>query len=132
MPVDRLEPLSQSQKSKWNIVINERHVIQPHTWYTCPAGKTAIVNYRFKGDGLGAASEIRLEANGVRLATWQSTSGIFTTPDNATISSLGWQVLGSFASGEISLNAGEAVITSQDSGTNGEFNGFLQIQELDL
>ena len=125
-------PLGSTQKLKWNVIINERHVLQPHTWYTCPAGKSAIVRYRFKGDGLGAATTIYLNANGVRLATWYQTTGSFSSSDNATVSDSGQQVIGSFASGEISLNAGEAIVTDQSTGTNAEFNGFLEIQELPL
>ena len=129
MPVDRLEPLNSLQSIPWNVIINERHVIQPHTWYTCPSGKKALVKYRFKGDGLGAAAEIYLEVNAVRIAGWKNITANVSHGDNAVQSNQGMSSIGSFAAGEVSLNEGETIITSQDAGTNGEFNGFLEIQE---
>jgi len=106
--------------------INDRIVLQPHTWYTCPTGKKAIVKGRIQCTGRGAAASASFEAAGVIMFTWVSGSG-----------SIGWEQSpralndGSdeFALFEVELSAGDIIETTQNSGTNAEFNLWADVQE---
>jgi len=106
--------------------INDRIVLQPHTWYTCPAGKKAIVKGRVQCTGRGAATTASFEAAGVEMFRWIAGSG-----------SIGWEQSpralndGSdeFALFEVELAAGDIIETTQSSGTNAEFNVWADVQE---
>jgi len=106
--------------------INDRIVLQPHTWYTCPAGKKAIVKGRVQCTGRGAAATASFEVAGVIMFTWTSAG----TPR-------GWELsprdLASgddeFAFFEVELSAGDIIETTQSTGTNAEFNVWAKVQE---
>jgi len=136
MPVDRLEPLGTLQKIPWNIIINERHVLQPHTWYTCPAGKKALVQATATCTSVGASAEAYIEINAVRMRKWGgvATAGYAGTDGiQATLAQQGLMPPNVLSVMQFSLNAGETIITTQDGGfTNAEFNILLEIQESDI
>jgi len=109
--------------------INDRIVLQPHTWYTCPAGKKAIVKGSIQCTNRGAASTADFEAAGVTQFRWDRN----TTPPVAS-----WQDAprglttgngGQFAFFEVELSAGDIIETTQNSGTNAEFNVWAKVQE---
>ena len=137
MPVDRLEPLGSLQKIPWNVIINDRKVLQPHTWYTCPTGKKAFAKATLSCDSTGASSEAYLEVNGVRIRKWGAGGGLSGYGTNA-ITGAGAGLSGKMPENtlaviEFSLNAGETIETTQDGGfTNASFNVLLEIQETSI
>jgi len=108
--------------------INDRIVLQPHTWYTCPAGKKAIVKGRVQCTGRGAAAVANFEAAGVVMYAWTSASSGTTNADIIP-RSLRTGGGGQFAFFEVELSAGEIIETTQDTGTNAEFNVWADVQE---
>jgi len=116
--------------------INLRTTVQPTTYYTCPAGKVATVKGLVRCDDRGAAANATLEIAGINYCVWDnnlvkqpSTQGMGWDyskfrPDNLTTQGGGQGCTVDFV-----LNAGEAVITKQNSGTNASFDVFLEITE---
>lgn len=110
--------------------INDRIVLQPHTWYTCPAGKKAIVKGNVKCTGRGAAAVARFEAAGIRLFEWDTAmfpangENYIDTPDTLSTGNGGQTAFFDFE-----LSAGDIVETTQDAGTNAEFEVFAKVQE---
>jgi len=117
--------------------INGRFVLQPHTWYTCPPGKKAIVKGSFDCTGTGAGAEGRLLVAGVIIHRWAvsiAAAANFSIPRNSgkiipTSGALSNPPVGIIQEINVELAAGETIVTDQDVGTNAEFNGFLRVQE---
>lgn len=117
--------------------LNGRVVLQPNTWYTCPSGKKAIVKGKVTCTGLGAATEGRFSVAGTIMFRWEAVTGTpkdFSVPDNTSVYFGGFTLrqtpLNTFMLFEVTLEAGDTIITSQDSGTNAEFNLFASVLEL--
>jgi len=111
--------------------INGRVVLQPNTWYTCPTGKKAIVKGRVQCTGRGAAATADFEAAGVVLYRWANsdaapTNGYLDEP--RALSDANGGQLGLF---EIELAAGDIIETTQNTGTNAEFNLWASVIETD-
>jgi len=125
-----------SQKSA-SFGLNSRVVLQPNTWYTCPANKKAKVKGTFMCTGTGAGAQARLSVAGVIIHRWIPT--FVSTADMGIQKNTDLYVDGLGVSHfppvntnfefEYYLAAGETVVTSQDSGTNAEFNGNLEVTE---
>jgi len=108
------------------IPLNIRKVLSGGTdgdFYTCPAGKKAIVKGIAVCTGTGAAANVSLQFVGVSIATWLATSGI---NDNKLVFNMAIDV---FFPYEVQLAAGEVMRYVQDSGTNAEMNINAEIQE---
>jgi len=119
--------LGVSQKIQ-SFEINDRIVLQPHTWYTCPAGKKAIVKGSVQCTGLGAAANASFQAAGVTMFRWLVTGasqGWERTPRNLSVADE------EFALFEVELAAGDIIETIQSTGTNSEFNLFAAVRETD-
>jgi len=106
------------------IAITGRVVLQPHTWYTCPTGKKAIIKGYVVCTGRGSASTVDLDLAGITEIRW--TGATFSNDidydgvQRLNVSQLGnSHVKMTFA---IQLAAGETVETNQNSGTNAEIN----------
>jgi len=109
--------------------INGRVVLQPNTWYTCPAGKKAVVSGRIQCTGRGAAATATFTIAGVIMFEW-TNAGAGTLDADITPRALGTGGGGQFGFFEgIELSAGDTIVTSQNSGTNAEFNLWAKIQE---
>jgi len=117
--------------------LNVRTTLQPHTYYTCPAGKKAIVKGRVTCTGTGAATEGRFLINAIIIFRWE-VDALNTTsvvPDETSFVKNSGAVrtetpLEVFRSFDITLAAGETISTNQDSGTNAEFDLFASVLEL--
>jgi len=113
------------------IPISGREVIQPFTWYTCPAGKRAICKGMIQCTGRGAAANSDFNAAGTIMFSW--TTAIAQTAGNdylivpRALSTFGG---GQFALFEVELAAGEIIETTQNTGTNSEFNLWMEVLEL--
>lgn len=113
------------------IPIAGQEVVQPFTWYTCPAGKRAICKGQVKCNNRGAAAISRFEAAGLRMFQWNT--GVFPaggenyidTPE--ALSTAGG---GQTALFDLELAAGEILETTQDAGTNANFELFFNVIEL--
>jgi len=110
--------------------INDRIVLQPHTWYTCPAGKKAIVKGSVQCTGRGAAANADFNVAGVLLFSWVTAGGVVQDyidgPRNLSVVNGGQQ-----AFFKVELSAGDIIETTQNAGTNAEFNVFASVQETD-
>jgi len=93
------------------IALNTRLVGASLIFYTCPTGKRAIITGMAMCTGLGAAAEVRLEANAIEVINW-----VAATVDDAKFF-------------ECSLEADETLAKDQNSGTNGEVNVTARILE---
>jgi len=117
------------------VSLNERVVLQPHTWYTCPTGKKAIITGRAQCTSRGAAANTSLQFSGVTMFTYDSAGAKESFSDL-----LGWEFtprhLTTALSGEfcfftdIELAAGQTMITVQNSGTNAAWNVWANVKEL--
>lgn len=113
------------------IPITGREILQPFTWYTCPAGKRAICKGNVKCTGRGAAAVARYEQAGIRAFEWVRVTNpdanftYLTAPDFLTTANGGQTALF-----DVELAAGETIITTQDAGTNAEFELFMEVEEL--
>ena len=90
-------------------------VVQPHIWYTCPAGKKAIVEGTCVCQNAGAAATLDLNFAGVSHAECQAAGG---RNDDNIPQDLAIGVKFTF---KVELAAGETMQTSQNAGTNGNF-----------
>jgi len=111
--------------------INDRIVLQPHTWYTVPAGKKAIIKGSVQCTGLGAAANASFEAGGIVMFIWNTTGAVdldyIDGPRSLSVIAGGQQ-----AFFDIELSAGEFIRTIQNTGTNSEFNVFAKVQETSI
>ena len=126
MPLS-LSPLNIIQKIPTS-PISGRIVLQPHIWFTCPINKKAIIKGQVRCTGRGAAGEAYFNIAGLRWYTWDRSTSVvgpyLETPDSLTTAN-GGQI----ALFEAQLNAGETVETTQNVGTNAEFEIFGEVQE---
>jgi len=106
--------------------INDRVVLQPNTWYTCPAGKKARVKGSVQCTGRGAAATADFIAAGVVMFRWvagTASEGWEKSPRNLN------DAVDEFALFEVDLAAGDTIVTDQDAGTNAEFNVWACVKE---
>jgi len=110
--------------------ISGREILQPHTWYTCPAGKKAEAKGIVQLTGLGAAANGSFVPAGVIMFRWINAAfvGDYLQAPRELSNARG----GQFALFDVPLSAGETIITQQDSGTNAEFNIWARVQESPL
>jgi len=109
--------------------INDRIVLQPHTWYTCPAGKKAIVSGKVQCTGRGAAATASFEMAGVIMYTWARSTAAGGTADEfpRNLTDVNGGQFAFFDA--IELSAGDIIETTQNTGTNAEFNVWAKVQE---
>jgi len=91
--------------------------------YTCPAGKTARIIGRMVCSTTGAAATADLVFRLISIAEWQSSGGVFD-PNVPQDLAVGTQV----TFDEV-LVATETVQLTQNTGTNANFVGCLEIEE---
>ena len=106
--------------------ISGREVLQPEIWYTCPTGKKAICKGRVQCTGLGAAAEADFIVAGVVMYRWIVTANQLDYNINPRSLRVAANQMAEF---EVELAAGETITTDQDSGTNAEFNLWMEVQE---
>ena len=104
--------------------INTRTVLQPVTHYTCPAGQKAHCKGRVQCTGRGAAASADFLVAGTVMYRW--TASVATI--DYSISPRDLRV-GQFALFEFDLLAGETIVTDQNTGTNAEFNLWMEVTE---
>jgi len=128
MALPQIVSRNQAQKIQ-SFEINGRVVLQPNTWYTCPTGKKAIVKGTVQCTGRGAAANADFNAAGILQFSWNAT---VAAPVNDYLDDpRGLSDIGQFAKFEVELAAGEIIETTQNTGTNAEFNVFATVTETD-
>jgi len=116
--------LNQVQKIPEVPIIPRRIVVQPHTWYTCPAGKKARVFGRIMCTGRGAASTVDFDFPEFTKYRWTggTLDSTFDYLNNRPLSLANPDAIASEFPFEIELAAGESIQTNQNTGTNAEIN----------
>lgn len=108
--------------------INDRVVLQPNTWYTCPPATKARVKGRVQCTGRGAAATADFLAAGQIMFRWSRSTGsplpYLDNPRNLTTIDGG-----QFADFDVDLAAGDTIVTDQNAGTNAEFNVWACVKE---
>jgi len=104
-----------------------RVVLQPNTWYTCPAGKKAVCKGRVQCTGTGAAATVQFNAAGEILYQWDT--GAFGAGYLSEPRALGAASDEMALFENIQLAAGETITTTQNTGTNAEVNLWMQVKE---
>jgi len=118
----KLTVRNQSQRLGFT-AIHYNAAVQPVTHYTCPAGKIArIIGWCFC-EGTGSAATADLDVAGISIAEWQATGG------NANSDSPQNMAEGVRFDFDEVFEAGETLVTDQNSGTNAEFHLFARIEE---
>jgi len=113
-----------------SVAINTRTTTQPVTHYTCPTGQKAHIKGRVQCTGRGAASTADFIPAGTVMFRWSKTSAPGTSENYIdTPRALSTGNGGQFALFEFDLAAGETIVTDQDSGTNAEFNLWMEVTE---
>jgi len=102
--------------------VNGRVVIQPNTWYTCPTAKKAVLKGRAVCTGTGAGANSTLSGAGVAIRRCLASGGSTLSSDQDLAPDVGFDF-------EVQLDAGETLISTQDSGTNAEWNVIANVQE---
>jgi len=100
-----------------------RTVIQPTTWYTCPAGKKAKIKGIIQCTGFGAAGTASFLINTIELAEWDFAGCELSNDDPFSLCVNRYFLI------ELQLEAGDFIQTTQNVGTNAEFNVFAEVQE---
>jgi len=121
--VGRTSSLNTVQKINTIQVLQRDVSGHPITYYTCPTGKRAIIKGVCVCSGTGAAATVDILAGGVSLCEWQATGGVFD-PNVPQDLAEGTQ----FAF-EVQLEAGETLVSAQNTGSNAEINMYCEIQE---
>jgi len=115
---------NQVQKTNKRMIALELDVTMPRTWYTCPAGKVAIVKGTTVCQNTGAAATATLAFAGVIHATWLATGGSNVLLDDLSEDFvLEWTAF---------LDGGDTIITDQNTGTNAEFKFQAEVEEFNV
>jgi len=132
MALPQIISRNQSQKIQ-SFEINGRVVIQPNTWYTCPTGKKALVKGRVQCTSRGAAANADFEVAGVVMYSWDNATFPLSNASNPinTPRALTTNGGGMMAFFEVELAAGDIIETTQNTGTNAEFNVWAEVIETD-
>lgn len=120
--VSEITTLNSVQKIP-TVGINIRRTLSPFAFYTCPAGKKAVIKGSAVVDNTGAAVTVDLNAAGNSIAEWQFSGG--GTDPNVPQD----LALGTLFKFEIQLDAGETLDYSQNTGTNASINVNAMVQE---
>lgn len=121
MPVSVEVPQNKVQKIPTQR-INERVVVHPNTWYTCPTGKKAVAKGLAVCTGTGAAANTDLQASGVTIRRVLAAGGSADTWQRVLDPNVTFDF-------DVRLDAGEILQTIQDAGTNAEWELFIEITE---
>lgn len=117
-------PLNQSQSIP-EIQLNENSIVQPTTYYTCPANKKAIAKIMINCVDTGAAAKAHLRdpTDSFNVAEW----GVGV---NSTIDKYDNLVEGQTVPIYLELHANDVIKTTQSTGTNAQFKIWGNILEL--
>ena len=117
---------NQVQKTNKRTFALRTDVTQPETWYTCPAGKIAILKGTCSCESTGAAATTDLNFAGVSYAEWQFSGG------GTDINFLQNLTVGMTIKFEAQLAGGETMVTDQNTGSNANFKIQFEVEEFNI
>jgi len=106
--------------------LSSNDVLQPVVYYTCPAGKIAVIKGTWLCDDTGAAATVDLNAAGLSIAEVQATGG---GTDPNVPQDLAEGLLFPF---EVTLAATETLGVTQNTGTNANTTVLAVIEEFNI
>lgn len=111
--------------------IIQNTTVTPAVFYTCPAGKKALIKGEVRCVDRGAAATASFEAAGVVLFIWNTAASQVTVAQTHldTPEILSTNGGGKVAPFEVQLAAGETIRGIQNSGTNAQFKINAKVQE---
>jgi len=124
MTLPQIVSRNQIQKTNKRTFALVNDVVQPTTWYTCPTGKIAIVKGSTTCVDTGAAATSTLAFGGVVHATWLATGG-----SNVLLDDLAEQFVLEWTA---FLEAGDTIVTDQNTGTNSQFKLQMEVEEFNI
>jgi len=116
-------PLGAVQKIPSVAITPRATVVQPTTWFTCAVGQKAKVKGVVTCQGFGAAATANLLIGGTEIAEWDNAGCDNTNNDPLSLCADRYFKI------DVDLEAGETIQTTQNTGTNSEFNAFLEVDE---
>jgi len=126
MTLPQIISRNQVQKTNKRTLFQQDTASHPITYYTCPAGKIAIIKGTWICDDTGAAAVVDLISAGISIAEVQATGG---GTDINIPQDLAEGLLFPF---EANLAATETLVTAQDSGTNANTIISVVIEEFNI
>jgi len=117
--------ISRNQLQKIPTIQISRNDVAAHpiTYYTCPTGKKAIIKGKATCENTGAAAVVDIIVNSISICEWQATGGVFDPNVPQDLAE------GTQFPFEVQLEAGETMVSAQDSGTNAEIKMFAEVTE---
>jgi len=106
--------------------LTSNDILQPVVYYTCPAGKIAVIKGTWQCEDTGAAATVDLNAAGISIAEVQATGG---GSDPNVPQDLAEGLLFPF---EVTLAATETLGVTQNTGTNADTTIIAVIEELNI
>jgi len=101
-----------------------RRTLSPFTFYTCPAGKRAIIKGVASCDQTGSAAQVRLKVNNIIILEWRSTGGDPNKPQELRV--------GDGGNLDVEVEENQSLIYDQNAGTNATMDINAKIQETPL
>jgi len=126
MALPQIISRNQIQKTNLRTLIQQDTSSHPVTYYTCPAGKIAIIQGAWLCSDTGAGGVVDLNAGGISIAEVQASGG---GTDPNIPQDLAEGLLFKFVA---NLSASETLATSQDSGTNANTLIDITIEEFNI
>ncbi len=112
MGLPQIVARNQIQKTNKRTLFQQDTSSHPVTYYTCPAGKIAIIKGTYVCDDTGAAATVDLNVAGISIAEWQATGG-------GTDPNLPQDLVEKFVlQFEVNIAAGETIASNMSSGSN--------------
>lgn len=115
---------NQIQKTNKRTLNQQNTSGHPITFYTCPAGKIAVIKGTIVCSSTGAAATVDFNVAGISLCEWQASGG--GTDPNVPQD----LVVGFLFHFEVNLSAGETIATNMSSGSNANTTINIVIEEL--
>lgn len=119
----RTTALNSLQKINTQQILRKDVSGHPVTYYTCPAGKRAVVKGKAVCGGTGAAATVDIIAKSISICEWQSAGGgtDINVPQDLAV--------GTEYPFELQLEAGETLESQQNSGTNADITMNAEVRE---
>jgi len=116
---------NQQQSSNKRPILSS-DVLQPVTYYTCPANKIAVIKGKWMCRDTGAAATVDLNAGGISIAEVQASGGgsDINFPQNLI------ELI--FFPFEVTLAATETLDVSQNTGTNADTLIVAEVEEFNI
>jgi len=126
MTLPQIISRNQVQKTNKRAVFRQDVANHPITYYTCPAGKIAVIKGNIICSSTGAATTVDLLVDGISICEWQSAGGgtDINVPQDLA--------LGTLFPFEVNLVATDTLASAQNSGSNANLTLNITIEEFNI